>query len=70
MLSNNIFRFSLAVINGEDENDYIAAKTGGYSWIGFSDKSEEGTFRSVHGDTMSWKNWWTGEPNDAGGKLT
>ena len=61
------------VINSKEENNYISGKIGDPHWIGFSDISVEGEWRSVHGDKLtksSYRNWEIGEPNNIGGNVT
>lgn len=35
-------------------------------WIGGTDSASEGTWTWTNGDTFSYTNWWSGEPNNTG----
>ena len=63
----NTLRFDLAIIDGVDENNYIASKIYGRGDVAFglSDVGIEGTFQWVNGGNLGWSNWYTGEPSDA-----
>jgi len=62
----------LASIISEEENAAIFRHLGaswGYSgnlWIGLVDAAKEGDFRWINGEAVTYGNWCTGEPNDAG----
>jgi hypothetical protein len=58
----------LAIVNGEDENRYIATLLAGReAWIGCTDEAEEGTWLWVDGSKVSYAGWDPGppEPNAA-----
>lgn len=60
----------LVTINDADEQQWIAntflplAGTH-YLWIGLTDRDVEGTYQWVSGETSTYRNWQTGEPNNA-----
>ena len=56
----------LAVITSEGENDFIQENFGRNShfWIGLTDEATEGTHVWVTGETFSYTNWYSGEPNN------
>ena len=60
----------LVTINDEAEQQWIAntflplAGTH-YLWIGLTDRDVEGTYQWVSGETSIYRNWQTGEPNNA-----
>ena len=56
----------LAVITSEGENDFIQENFGRNShfWIGLTDEATEGTHLWVTGETFSYTNWNSGEPNN------
>ncbi|MCD7828152.1 MAG: dockerin type I domain-containing protein [Clostridiales bacterium] len=60
----------LVTITSEEENDFvtslITAYSGGYFWIGFTDKDSEGNWVWVTGETVTYTNWGTGEPDNKG----
>ena len=56
----------LAVITSAGENKLIHENISSDSWIGFSDEATEGTWVSVTGETVSYTNWGSGEPNSSG----
>ena len=57
--------FDLVIINGEDENNYVLNKVDSHVPIGLSDVGTEGWFKWVDGSILTYKNWNSGEPNDA-----
>ncbi|MFT5128436.1 MAG: hypothetical protein ACI8W8_002046, partial [Rhodothermales bacterium] len=60
----------LVIISVAAENDFlstIGAGNGAYH-LGASDASEEGEWQWVDGTTMSYTNWFPGEPNNARGQ--
>lgn len=63
----------LVVIEDQAENDWvantfkIAATEMGY-WIGYTDKEQEGVWKTVTGEIPTYTNWLSGEPNNGGGR--
>ena len=58
----------LAVINSAAENTYLANSIPlSSAWIGCSDLEQEGTFRWVNGDPLTYTNWYAGQPNNYNG---
>ncbi|OQX01207.1 MAG: hypothetical protein BWK73_46830, partial [Thiothrix lacustris] len=59
----------LVVIEDQAENDWVAntfnvsATTYGY-WIGYTDKAQEGVWKTVAGEIATYTNWGAGEPNN------
>ena len=60
----------LVTINSADENAWIVNNLGDYKWdsywIGYNDRSEEGTFVWSNGSDSTYTNWNGGEPNNSG----
>jgi hypothetical protein len=58
----------LVTINNQAENDFITTTFSGYTdiWIGFTDQAIEGTWVWISGETPSYTNWNSGEPNNFG----
>ncbi len=63
----------LATINDQAEQDWVAATLGEFPsgvhndlLIGFNDTAVEGQFEWTSGDPVTYTNWASGEPNDAG----
>jgi len=62
----------LATIRSADENAWIYSTFVPYFgtedfFIGLTDRAQEGTFTWVSGETNRYRNWASGEPNNAGG---
>lgn len=63
----------LVVIEDQAENDWligafnVAATEMGY-WIGYTDKEQEGVWKTVTGEIPTYTNWLSGEPNNGGGR--
>ena len=58
---------SLAIINDEEENQWIIDSFGSYNvhlWIGYTDSASEGTFVWCNGESSTFENWTSGEPNN------
>ncbi|XP_077183499.1 uncharacterized protein LOC143832657 [Paroedura picta] len=58
---------NLVVINHEEEEDILVymMSSKDVHWIGFSDLEEKGTWKWVDGTPPTFKNWYTGEPNNS-----
>ena len=56
----------LAVVTSEGENDFIKDNLGLSAdiWLGASDEANEGTWVWVNGETFSYANWSSGNPNN------
>ncbi len=57
---------NLVTINNAAEENWIRQTFGrneGF-WIGLSDKDQEGTFKWVNGEALTYTNWAPNEPND------
>lgn len=58
----------LATITTSAENDFVTANfLPNYVWLGGSDASSEGTWTWITGETWSYSNWGSGEPNNGRG---
>ncbi len=62
--------YYLATIDDATEDGWIDTTADSYSnkewWIGLNDLVTEGTFGWASGSTSTYRNWYAGEPNDAG----
>lgn len=62
----------LVTITSATENDTVLSisnrSSEGHQWIGFNDIALEGTWVWVTGETVTYTNWQSGEPNDQGGE--
>lgn len=57
----------LVTINSNEENSFVNNLIGANSiWIGLSDELDEGVWQWVTGESVSFTNWRSGEPNDYG----
>ncbi|MBI4718180.1 MAG: IPTL-CTERM sorting domain-containing protein [Planctomycetes bacterium] len=56
----------LVAINDQAENNWIVATFGTNRWIGFTDGGSEGSWRWVGGDTVTFTNWQSGQPDNVG----
>ena len=63
----------LVTINDADENTWVLDTFSNYGgsyktlWIGLNDRAVEGTFVWSSGETATFRNWYSGEPNNSGG---
>ncbi|MBD2520363.1 choice-of-anchor D domain-containing protein, partial [Nostoc sp. FACHB-973] len=59
----------LVTVNDASEQSWLMSTFGGSQnlWIGYTDRLTEGTFAWMSGDTSTYTNWGTGEPNNYGG---
>jgi hypothetical protein len=55
----------LATINSAAENAFLAAAVSGPAWIGFTDRTTEGTFRWSNGEPVTYTGWCSGAPRGA-----
>ena len=59
----------IASINSEGENEFVRSYiAGATAMIGLSDYDSEGHFVWDSGETLTYENWYPGQPNDRGGK--
>jgi hypothetical protein len=57
----------LVVVNSAEENEFLRSKImASRVWIGFTDEANEGNFKWVNGDPVTYTNWSYGEPNNQG----
>lgn len=56
----------LVTITSAGENDFVENLIANSVWIGLTDTASEGNFVWVNGETFSYENWATLEPNDGG----
>ncbi len=56
----------LVVVDDNEELQGLAALIGDDVWLGYTDRSTEGTFRWVNGATSSFTAWAQNEPDDGG----
>lgn len=58
----------LAVMNSPEENNYVASRLlGQTAYIGLSDTRVEGLFEWIDNSSLSFTNWYPGQPNNANG---
>jgi hypothetical protein len=64
--------YDLVSIGSSAENtevvDQAVSRSTGYWWMGFNDRTTEGTWAWSDGSAITYTNWQTGEPNDSGKK--
>ena len=53
----------LATITSADEQTFIKTFSTGRYWLGGTDEEKEGTWKWITGETWSYTNWASGEPN-------
>ncbi len=57
----------LVTITSSEENDFVSSLAGSNNiWIGFTDELNEGNWQWVTGESVTYTNWRSGEPNDVG----
>ena len=56
---------NLVTINDAAENQWIAKQFGVNRWIGF-DQEQEGNWKWISGEPVTYTNWSANEPNNAG----
>ena len=65
------YGYDYTTVNDVSENTWIIDQSyprfPGKWWIGLNDRSSEGTFVWANGETATYRNWHSGEPNDSGG---
>ncbi|RYY39493.1 MAG: HYR domain-containing protein [Chitinophagaceae bacterium] len=57
----------LVTISNASENAFVSAMSPSFIWIGHTDRENEGEFRWVTSEPVSYTNWNGGEPNNWGG---
>jgi hypothetical protein len=61
----------LAVLKSQELLDaaapYIASFEGAL-WIGLTDEAQEGQWKWITGEALTFSNWWTGQPSNSGGE--
>ena len=57
----------LVTITSEFENEFLNKRIAFQTWMGLTDREEEGIFTWVTGEPLDYENWRFTEPNDAGG---
>ncbi|MEO1621093.1 MAG: C-type lectin domain-containing protein, partial [Cyanobacteria bacterium J06632_3] len=58
---------NLVTINDVAEENWIKSQYSQRLWIGLTDKASEGQFEWISGETSTYRNWASGEPNNYGG---
>ncbi len=56
----------LATVTSPGEDNFLSANVTGRGWIALTDAASEGTFVWSNGETGTYRNWCTNEPNSAG----
>ncbi len=54
----------LVTIGSAGENSFVSAMSPSFIWIGFTDRTSEGTFKWVTSEPVGYTNWNGGEPNN------
>ncbi|ACK68026.1 C-type lectin domain protein [Rippkaea orientalis PCC 8801] len=60
---------NLVTVNDLEEHQFLLDTFGTAEplWIGFTDQDEEGIFKWISGESVTFTNWVLAEPNNAGG---
>ncbi len=65
------YGYHLVTIDDSTEDAWLDTTADSYStnrwWIGFNDRSSEGSWEWEDGSSSTYTNWQSGEPNDSGG---
>ncbi|XP_074551399.1 C-type lectin domain family 4 member E-like [Halichoeres trimaculatus] len=59
----------LVVIESFKEQEFLVNSIKAYSWIGLSDRDNEGTWKWTDGAPLTLQFWWDGQPDNGGGHL-
>lgn len=54
----------LATVTSADENAFLTSLSTELGWLGGTDEAVEGTWTWITGETWSYSNWNSGEPNN------
>ena len=67
----NAYDYELVTINSAGEDAWLNSTADSYStakwWTGFNDRAREGTWVWASGQSATYTNWGSGEPNNSGG---
>ena len=67
----NSYGYELVTINDSAENSWVDTTADSYStqkwWMGLNDRASEGSFVWASGESVTYTNWHSGEPNNGGG---
>ncbi|QMU54489.1 MAG: hypothetical protein GKS07_06085 [Nitrosopumilus sp.] len=66
-LTHNGIRGHLVTITSQSENEFVAGlvSDSSHSWIGLSDVDTEGVYKWVNGESFSYSNWHTSQPDNS-----